>query len=67
MTDYQILCICITVVVIVFIVCVSVLLWEWIDCLQHRLLSKRDYNYIEHRLNKIEGCVLALLKKEKKK
>ena len=35
------------------------------DCLQFWLLSNRDYNCIERRLKKIEGLVLASLKKKK--
>ena len=54
MTDYQVLCICIAVEVVVLIVCIAVLLWEWIDCVQHKVLSNRDYNYIHKRLHKVE-------------
>jgi len=63
MTDYQVLCICITLVVIVVIICVSFVIREWIDSKQHLLLSKGDYNYINSRLDMVEGCIKALLKR----
>lgn len=65
MSDYQVLCICITSVVIVVIWCIGLVLRAWIDYLQHRLLYRCDSNYIEHRLNKIECCIKALLEKKK--
>ena len=64
MTDYQVLCICVSVVVIVFIISFAVVVGERYNFMNYKLIDKYEYEEINKRLSKIEGCVKALLKKK---
>ena len=64
MSDYQVLCICIALVVIVVVVALTIVLREYVVFLSNRAVSRGEYNCLYKKIEKIEGCIKALLKKK---